>query len=124
VVLELSNTFDPTGNGEPANTEEQNVAQLYYQQFTTWFSKEHVTIVGGAWVHPLYIFQRSLVEFGAALVFYKRLEPHCEPLSTPQTLEHEVRHAFPTELIARLTSFCYRSRLVVFIGQVQIYLQQ
>lgn len=61
-----------SGQIDDLEQEEETFARLQYRRFCTWFAGEFVTILGGIWVHPSYIFKRALLQFCLCLVFYKR----------------------------------------------------
>ena len=74
-LLELANVIDRHSYQQGIHwTEEPEMAlaQWRYRKLQVYFTKRYVTMVGGKSVSPLSVFRRSLVEFAAAIIVYKR----------------------------------------------------
>jgi hypothetical protein len=86
-LLEVAEVIDRrhyTGKVDDLEEEEIAFARLRYRRFCTWFSNQFITVIGAAWVHPSYIFQRSLLQFSACLIYYKR-ERQAQSADVPTT---------------------------------------
>ena len=74
-LLELANVIDRRSYQQGIHwTEEPEMAlaRWRYWKLQVYFTKRYVTMVGGKSVSPLSVFRRSLVEFAAAIIVYKR----------------------------------------------------
>lgn len=74
-LLEIAQIIDRRwyeGGIDPVEATEMAVARWRYRKLQTYFAKRYVVEVGGHIISTLSIFRRSLVEFAAAVVVYKR----------------------------------------------------
>jgi hypothetical protein len=75
-ILELANVIDHRSyNGTGIDWLEQGemgMARWRYRKLQVYFAKRYVTLVGDKSIYPISIFRRSLVEFAAAVIVYKR----------------------------------------------------
>jgi hypothetical protein len=74
--LELAAALDRRSYTDGITDEEkleQSVARWMYRRLACWFEENYILSVENQWVHPSYIFKRSLIEFAAAVVVYKDL---------------------------------------------------
>jgi hypothetical protein len=83
-MAEVINRNHYSGEMDDLEEEEEIFARLRYRRFCTWFAGEYVTILGGIWVHPSYIFKRALLQFCLCLIFYKR-ERQAQLVNVPLT---------------------------------------
>jgi hypothetical protein len=56
----------------PDVAEEQHVAMYRYRLFQSWYNRNYILNVEGQYLSPSYVFNRSLITFGAALCSYFR----------------------------------------------------
>ena len=90
----------------PEVLEERNAAMWQYRIFQSWFNHRYVLEIGDQGVNPCYLFNRSLIQFGAALCFYMKRWEEKAPLTittkqvTAAVLDHirkewqDLLHAF------------------------------
>jgi hypothetical protein len=75
-LLELAHVIDHRSySGKGHDYEEQaemGVARWRYRKLQVFFAKRYVTMVGEKSIFPMSIFRRSLVEFAAAVIVYKK----------------------------------------------------
>ena len=75
-ILECAQVLDRRSYQKPgvpqAEKSEMAMARRRYRKLAIVFALRYSTVVGGRKTHPLSIFRRSLVEFAAAIVVYKR----------------------------------------------------
>jgi hypothetical protein len=74
-MLEFASAFSFKyfGSKPPADViEERNVAMWRYRLFQGWFNRRYILDIGGAGLNPCYLFNRSLLQFGAAICCYMR----------------------------------------------------
>jgi len=74
-LLELAHVIDRRAYKKEIHWTEQpemGIARWSYRKLQVFFAKRYVTMVGEKSVSPLSVFRRSLVEFAAAVMVYKR----------------------------------------------------
>jgi hypothetical protein len=74
-LLELAHVIDHRhydGEIQWVESREMAMARWRYRKLQTHFAKWYVTIIDGVSVCPISVFRRSLVEFAAAIIIYKR----------------------------------------------------
>jgi hypothetical protein len=94
--LELAQYMDRryyTGNLPSDDLEEQRVARANYHIFQKLFVERYSVLMEGKLISPFLLFQRSFIEFAAALVSYKTVAEEYTPYTegcTPKKLGKEI----------------------------------
>lgn len=104
----LQRRFYTENDLDPMDLEECHSARFRYRQFQLWFSSKYTILIDGEHVTPFAVFRRSLVEFMAAVSFYKyRMEEEVPvvPNLTSETLLQAFLEFFKSEYPELLVTF-------------------
>jgi hypothetical protein len=102
-IIELATVLDRDFYESDKHRKEKeieiSIARLRYRSFQSFFARRYQIKINGKSIHPLVIFQRSLVDLAATIVFYMEDTKDCPrdpPDSTASLVKHRIDELFKT----------------------------